>query len=142
MIDRRIAVSAAAAQLPALTDFLRAFCSAAGLAAAQVPSFELALEEVFMNIVLHGSPADGAVEVSLALDGEALTLTVADDGPAFDPLSLPAPDVTATLAERPAGGLGVFLVRQMMDAVRYERLAGRNAVHVTKRVARASGGPA
>jgi anti-sigma regulatory factor (Ser/Thr protein kinase) len=49
-------------------------------------------------------------------------MTIEDDGPRFDPLSLPPPDVTAGLAERPVGGLGLFLVRQLMDVVSYDRV--------------------
>jgi serine/threonine-protein kinase RsbW len=59
---------------------------------------------------------------------------VEDDGPAFDPLLLPAPDVAASLEERKVGGLGVFLVRQMMDAVSYQRVAARNQLRMTKRL--------
>jgi serine/threonine-protein kinase RsbW len=65
---------------------------------------------------------------------------VEDDGPAFDPLLLPAPDVAASLEERKVGGLGVFLVRQMMDAVRYQRVATRNQLRMTKRLT-AGGAP-
>ena len=127
-----------AAQLPALTHFLRDFWSSADLAPAECTSFELALEEVFTNIVKHGTRPGSVsqVEVSLALAADGLTMTVEDDGPQFDPLSLPTPDVTATLEERPLGGLGVFLVRQMMDAVSYQRIGTRNRLSITKHVTR------
>jgi serine/threonine-protein kinase RsbW len=59
-------------------------------------------------------------------------MTVEDDGPQFDPLLLPPPDLTASLAERRVGGLGVFLVRQMMDAVSYQRVGRRNRLSMTK----------
>jgi anti-sigma regulatory factor (Ser/Thr protein kinase) len=59
---------------------------------------------------------------------------IEDDGPSFDPLSLAAPDVTASLEERRVGGLGVYLVRQMMDAVCYQRVGARNQLSMTKRV--------
>lgn len=135
--ERHAAVRNEAAQLPALTRFLQDFWSAARLPPEQAPPFELALEEVFMNIVMHGSPAGTArVEVSLVLAGEGLTMTVEDDGPQFDPLSLPLPDVTSGLEERPVGGLGVFLTRKMMDEVRYQRVAARNRLTMTRRIAR------
>jgi len=62
-------------------------------------------------------------------------MTVEDDGPQFAPLSLPPPDVTATLADRKVGGLGVFLVRNIMDTVTYARTAGRNQLRISKRLA-------
>jgi serine/threonine-protein kinase RsbW len=134
--ERRAAVRADAAQLTVLTSFLREFGMAVALDAAQVSTFELALEEIFMNIVMHGSRPGIAprVEVSLNLAADALTMTVEDDGPEFDPLSLPPPDVTASLADRRVGGLGVFLVRKMMDSVSYARIAGRNQLRMSKRL--------
>jgi serine/threonine-protein kinase RsbW len=133
---RRTAVPADAAQLGVLTEFLREFGSAAALAPSQVGSLELALEEIFMNIVMHGSQPGIAprVEVSLNLGTDAVTMTVEDDGPRFDPLSLPPPDVTASLADRKVGGLGVFLVRNIMDTVSYARIAGRNQLRMSKRL--------
>ena len=135
-MKRHTTVPSDAAQLPVLTQFLQDFWSAADLPPAETVTFELALEEIFMNVVMHGSPAGRVprVEVSLALCDGCLTLMIEDDGPSFDPLSLAAPDVTAGLEERRVGGLGVYLVRQMMDAVSYQRLGGRNKLSMTKRV--------
>jgi serine/threonine-protein kinase RsbW len=132
--EERTAVAGDAAHLAQLTAFLQQFWSSAELPPAEVLAFELALEEVFMNVVMHGTTAGALrlVEVSLALTGDGLTMTVEDDGPGFDPLSVPTPDVTASLADRRVGGLGVFLVRQMMDAVSYARVAGRNQLRMTK----------
>jgi serine/threonine-protein kinase RsbW len=137
MMQQRTAVPGDAAHLPQLTAFLQQFWSSAELPPAQALAFEIALEEVFMNVVMHGTTAgtQRRVEVSLALTDEELTMTIEDDGPGFDPLSLPSPDVTASLAERSVGGLGVFLVRQMMDAVSYARVAGRNRLRMTKHLA-------
>ena len=118
MIEQRLSVASEAAQLPVLTRFLKEFWVAAALPPAESVKFELALEEVFMNVVMHGSPGAGTqVEVSVILCDGGLTLMVENEGPAFDPLLLPAPDVAASLEERKVGGRGVFLVRQMMDAV-------------------------
>jgi len=133
---RSTAVPADAAQLTVLTGFLREFGSAVALDAAHVQTFELALEEIFMNIVMHGSQPGSTplVEVSLQRAAESVTMTVEDNGPEFDPLSLPPPDVTAGLADRPVGGLGVFLVRKMMDTVSYARISGRNQLRMSKRL--------
>jgi serine/threonine-protein kinase RsbW len=61
----------------------------------------------------------------------ALTATVSDDGRPFDPLSQPSPDIHAPLEDRTIGGLGIHLIRSMMDAVEYRRADGRN--HLTFR---------
>jgi anti-sigma regulatory factor (Ser/Thr protein kinase) len=125
-----------AAQLPVLTQFLQEFWSAAGLPPEQTVVFELALEEIFMNVVMHGSVCVSVprVEVSLLLADGGVILTVEDNGPEFDPLTLPQPDLKANLADRPIGGLGVFLVRQLMDAVSYHRVGACNRLAMSKRI--------
>jgi anti-sigma regulatory factor (Ser/Thr protein kinase) len=121
-----------------LTQFLQEFWSAACLPPAQAMSFELALEEIFMNVVMHGSPPGALprVEVSLVLADGGVTMTIEDSGPDFDPLTLPQPDLEANLGDRPIGGLGVFLVRQMMDAVSYHRIGSRNRLRMSKHIER------
>jgi len=129
-------VPAEAAQLAVLNRFLRESWTAAGLAPGGAASFELALEEIFMNIVMHGNRPGGTsrVEVALSLGPDAVTLAVEDDGPPFDPLSLPPPDLTANLEDRRVGGLGVYLVREVMDEVNYARIAGCNRLRMSKRL--------
>jgi serine/threonine-protein kinase RsbW len=135
--ERHAAVANSAGELPALTRFLQQFWSAAKLPAAAALPFELALEEAFMNIVMHGAPPGSArVEVSLVLAGARLTLTIEDDGPQFDPLSVPPPDITAPLEERRVGGQGVHLMRQMMDEVGYQRVEARNQLKMSRRLDR------
>jgi anti-sigma regulatory factor (Ser/Thr protein kinase) len=134
----RRSVPSDAAQLPVLTQFLQEFWSAVSLPSAQAMSFELALEEIFMNVVMHSSSVTGAphIEVSLVLAGGAVVLTIEDDGAEFDPLTLPQPNLEASLGERPIGGLGVFLVRQLMDTVSYQRLGATNRLRMSKHVER------
>jgi serine/threonine-protein kinase RsbW len=136
--ERRMSVAGETAELPALTRFLQEFWGAAGLPPAQALPFELALEELFMNVVMHGSAAGSMrkVDLSLALGEQSVTMILADDGPEFDPLKVPAPDVTLSLEERRVGGNGVFLVRQMMDAVAYRRSGSRNELTLTKQITR------
>jgi len=138
MNEQRTSVPTEAAQLPVLAQFLQEFWTAAALPPAQSLPFEIALEEVFMNVVTHGIPAGrrGRVEVCLALADGNLTLAVEDDGPPFDPLLLPAPDINASLEERQVGGLGVYFVRQLMDAVSYRRVGPHNQLRMTKSLAR------
>lgn len=127
---------AEAAQLPELMRSLQHAWTAAGLPAAQAQSFELALEEAFMNVVMHGSQGGCVprVEVSLSVTAGGLTLTLEDGGPEFDPLSLPPPDVTSGVAERRIGGYGVHLLRQMMETVSYRRIGGRNQLTMCRQI--------
>ena len=134
MNERRTVVTGDAAQLPVLSQFLREFCAHVQLPPAQASNFELALEEVFINIVMHASRPGmtPTVEVSLALSANALTMTVEDNGPPFDPLAVPPPNVAAGLADRPVGGLGLFLVRKLMDEVAYQRSGPCNRLTMSK----------
>ncbi len=119
---------------------LDAFGAAHGLPGDGAWPLQLALDEVLSNIARHGSAGDeaAAIEVAIEYRNGALELTVSDDGPAFDPLQLPEPDVLAPLEERDPGGLGVHLVRRLMDHVEYRREGGRNRLVMTWRPKRAA----
>ena len=88
----------------------------------------LCLEEVLSNVIRHGcTPGNSCdIEVRYQIFDGGIEVQVSDNARAFDPLSLPAPDLSAPLEKRQAGGLGVFLVRKMMDEVRYDYRDGRN----------------
>ncbi len=97
---------------------------------------KLVLEELGVNIVNHGHD-DGArheIEIEIASAADALTIEIADDGRPFDPLTeAPEPDLESALEDRPIGGLGVHLVRTMMDEARYRREEGKNRLTLVKR---------
>lgn len=93
----------------------------------------LVLDELSVNVVSYGSGAS-EIEVSLASDADEVRLEIADDGQPFDPLNEASePDIEAPLEERPIGGLGIYLVREMMDELYYSRENGRNRLAMVKR---------
>jgi anti-sigma regulatory factor (Ser/Thr protein kinase) len=121
--------------LPALVAFLQRAWHEEALPDAAAFPFELALDEVFMNVVMHGTTPDGPpreVLVSLRHDDAAVTMVMEDDGPAFDPLTLAAPDIDAPIEEREVGGLGVFLIRELMDEVSYAHTGTHNQLTMRK----------
>jgi len=97
-------------------------------------SLHVALDELLYNTVTYGFAGRGAgeatVEVELCTDRVSVTLT--DDGRPFDPFDVAAPDTALSVEERRIGGLGIHLVRRMMDEVSYQRRADRNVVILTK----------
>ena len=96
---------------------------------------KLALEEVMINVVnyAHQDGDNHKIEIDLVLDTETLTIEISDDGQPFDPLTgAPSPDLEAALEDRHVGGLGVHLVRTMMDEVHYRRERGRNHLTLVK----------
>ena len=102
--------------------------------------FGVALEEVFVNIVHHAYPDNGehTICVDLNVQDGIVTMTVEDDGVSFDPLGAPRADTTSTLDERPIGGLGIHLIRSLMEQVLYERDCGRNRLIMKKRIQRSA----
>jgi serine/threonine-protein kinase RsbW len=97
----------------------------------------MCLEEILSNVIRHGCVPgqDYDIRVRYSLDDVpgGIEVEVSDNARAFNPLALPTPDLTVPLERRKAGGLGVFLVRQMMDEVRYEYRDGRNHFWFRKR---------
>lgn len=96
----------------------------------------LAIEEMVTNCIKYAydDEAEHTVRFILSIDGEVLVITVIDDGRPFDPLAVPAPDLDLPLEERGVGGLGLFLLRKMSDAMTYERRDGTNRLTLTKRL--------
>ena len=98
----------------------------------------LALEEVVINVMNYGHD-DGLHEIDIILTTEedSLTIEIVDDGRPFDPLhDAPIPDVNAELEERNIGGLGIHLVRKMMDDVQYRREEGKNRLTLVTSLAK------
>jgi anti-anti-sigma factor len=96
----------------------------------------VALDELLTNTVSYGlAGAEGEVTVAGELRQDRLTVTLTDDGRPFDPFQRSAPDTTLSVEDRPIGGLGIHLVRHLVDDVSYERRGGRNVVVLTRRLA-------
>jgi anti-sigma regulatory factor (Ser/Thr protein kinase) len=94
----------------------------------------LALEEILANIIAYGYADDREHEIRVRLsagEGE-VRVDVEDDGRPFNPLDAPEPDTSAPLAERPVGGLGIHLVRNLMDGLEYRRQGDRNLLTMRK----------
>ena len=99
-------------------------------------SVSVVLDELLHNTVAYGFTGrdGGEVSVEAELSGDRLSVTLTDDGRPFDPFAAGAPDTALSVEARPIGGLGIHLVRQMMDDVGYERRGDRNVVTLAKRL--------
>jgi serine/threonine-protein kinase RsbW len=110
------------------TEQVEAFCKDRGIADAIARKFALALDETLTNTVSYAYPDGGRHSIAVRIEHRAgyLTATVSDDGAPFDPLSQAAPDIHASVERRKVGGLGIHLVRSLMEAVAYRRRGDRN----------------
>lgn len=99
------------------------------------------LDELFTNAVTHGRgphSAGGSITVVLGWRTGHLGISFVDDGPPFDPLAFGPPDLDAAQEERPVGGLGIHIVRSLVDQARYRRVGGRNHLHLVRHIAPAT----
>jgi serine/threonine-protein kinase RsbW len=130
----RLTLASRLEELPRANDFLEGLASRGELSPLEALNLQLILEEILVNVVSHGQPAPGAsIEIALGLGAEELELEIQDSGAAFNPLTAPAPEITASLEDRPIGGLGVHLVKRLSDRLEYQRLGGRNRLWLARR---------
>ena len=121
-----------------VVEVLDAFCAAERVPDEVAWRLRVALDEIVANIVTHGQPSSPARERGMDLwfraEPGAVEITVADDGPAFNPLLQPEPDLTLPLRARQPGGVGITLVKSLMDRVDYE-WTDRNVLTIRKQFA-------
>lgn len=122
------------AALRPASERLREFLAECGAPVAASFLADLVLEELVTNTIKYGydDAAAHAIHVDVDFAAGRLGIAVRDDGHPFDPLTLPAPDITLPAKHRDIGGLGLHLVRQMTDSLNYERREGWNIVRAVK----------
>lgn len=116
--------------------WVEAFAEQARLSPATRNAFDLALVEWITNVISYAYEDDHEHWITarfLGAPGQA-SVEIEDDGREFNPLTRPPVDTSAPLEQRGIGGLGVHMVRQLMDSVEYRREAGRNILTMTRRV--------
>jgi serine/threonine-protein kinase RsbW len=121
----------AAAQVGEAQGAVRDWLAAQGVAQAVVARAELLVEEVALNILRHGFVSDAAASLTVSLDDGRCVLEFEDRGLPFDPIAATLPPRAASLAEAPAGGRGLRLVRALAAEAHYARSAdGRNLLRL------------
>jgi anti-sigma regulatory factor (Ser/Thr protein kinase) len=96
----------------------------------------LAIEELVTNCIKYGydDSQEHTIDIVLCVEDATLTMDVVDDGHPFNPLEAPRPDLSLPVEDRPIGGLGLHLLRELADNVSYERRDGTNRLTLTKRM--------
>ena len=112
---------------------INSFVDGLGLEETISDQLNLAIEEAATNIISYSS-GEGDIEICAEKESDKVLITLKDDGKPFDPTAAGDPDLTTSPKDRPIGGLGIFLVRKLMDKVSYERKDGFNILSLTKQL--------
>ena len=125
-------VSAKMENLGRLIESVSGCAKAQGFDQERISKIELAAEEALVNIIRYAYPeGPGDVEMICKMDGGRFVIEIIDWGIPFDVAAMPDPDVNAGIPEREPGGLGIFLMKKVMDEVRYRREHDRNILTLT-----------
>ena len=122
-------------ELARMGEGVERFASECHLPPDDAAQINLVLDELVSNVIKYGydDAREHQIDVTVTVDADVITIAIEDDGKPFNPLQAPAPNLDLSVEERPIGGLGVFLVRSIADAIDHRRDRDRNIVTVTKK---------
>ena len=123
-------------EVPQLNAFVDEVCEFSGLDPLASMEMNLALEEAVVNVMTYAYPegTKGYVDISAQSDSSGLEFVIIDSGKPFDPTTREEVDTTLPAEKRSIGGLGIFLVRKMMDSIKYEYKDGHNILTLKKKI--------
>ena len=119
-----------------VNDFIKQISSDLSLDNALAKQLQLAIEEAAVNVIEYAYPegTNGDVEISVEVFSDQMMFKIIDGGVSFAPTDVAKADTTLSVEDRPIGGLGVFLVRSLMDKINYERINGKNILTMWKQI--------
>jgi sigma-B regulation protein RsbU (phosphoserine phosphatase) len=119
-----------------LSSFQKSFYEKMNLETSLARQLRLAVEEAVVNVIEYAYPhgTEGNVGITMMFDGHRLKVVIDDSGVAFDPTAEKKVDTTLSAEERRVGGLGIHLVRELMDSINYERVNGHNILTLRKQI--------
>jgi sigma-B regulation protein RsbU (phosphoserine phosphatase) len=123
-------------EVPKLTAFVDAVCEAVGFNSTLTMKMNLAIEEAVVNVMNYAYPrgTKGDVTIEALSNDVRLKFTIIDSGTPFDPTVHSDVDTTLSAQDRPIGGLGIHLVRNIMDSINYERIDNLNVLTLRKKL--------
>ncbi len=116
--------------------FVDEVCENVGFDMSTTFKLNLAIEEAVVNVMSYAYPAGtkGDVDIDAEADDEQLKFVISDSGTPFDPTQKGEVDTTLSAEDRGIGGLGIHLIRQIMDTINYERVDGKNVLTLCKKL--------
>ena len=135
-MEKSIILANEISEIARLNGFIEDIASEFSLSPDVVFNLNLVLEEAVANIINYAYPKDEheSIYLSARMHEDSIVLVLTDTGKEFDPTMAPEVDVTLSAEERQIGGLGIFLIRQIMNDVRYERIDGKNVLTLEKKL--------
>ena len=137
-MEKELSIVADSAKLDDVAAFIEGFLESQDCDPDLMTMIGIAVEEIFVNIAhyAYGTEGGGNATVRLSFDEDTRKFAIAfiDSGEAFDPLAKPDPDLEEYHRERRVGGLGIFMVKQSMDDVFYERKNDQNILTIVKTI--------
>ncbi|MFA5849370.1 MAG: ATP-binding protein [Bacteroidales bacterium] len=135
-MDKVLLVNNKIEELTKVAQFIEELGEEWGLPVPLVFSLNLVMEEALTNTISYGFEDDGShtIEININKTGSLLTIIITDDGQEYDPTQKKDPDISLPAEERPIGGLGIFLIKKIMDSVHYKRMDNRNNLILTKNI--------
>lgn len=123
-------------QISLLSEMVEEIAEERGLDSGVAMNINLALEEAVTNVIMYAYPEgeEGELRLDAVIDDDSLKFILSDKGKEFDPTAKPEPDITLDVEKRPVGGLGIHLVRKIMDSVSYKRKDGKNILTMIKHI--------
>lgn len=123
-------------QVPQLAQFVDEICETLEIDMATAMKLNLAIEEAVVNVMDYAYPIGtvGNVNIEVQENNNQLEFIISDSGEPFDPTTKGEIDTTLSAEERSIGGLGIHLVRQIMDSISYEREEGKNILTLRKKL--------
>ena len=135
-MEKSIILANDIAEIGRLNEFVEEIGSEFSLSTEVIFNLNLVLEEAVVNIINYAYPKEEHEKIYLSarLCDNSIVLVLTDTGKEFDPTMAPEADITLSAEDRPIGGLGIFLIRQIMNEVKYERIDGKNVLTLEKKL--------
>ncbi len=133
-MEKKLVLKNQIAEINRLATFIEELGEELNLPSDLIFNLNLVLEEAISNVILYAYPKEEQQEIVLTAkkSDKNLIFVLTDSGKEFDPTQAPDADVTLSAEERQIGGLGIFLIRQIMNKVEYQRIEGKNVLTLGK----------
>lgn len=135
-MEKSIILANELSEISRLNGFIEDIGNEFSLAPDMIFNLTLVLEEAVVNVINYAYPKEDheSIYLSAKMQDGSIIFVLSDSGKEFDPTMAPDADVTLSAEDRQIGGLGIFLIRQIMNEVRYERIDGKNVLTLEKKL--------